>query len=131
MTGNKPPQAGTGISKTMGMLIRYPFVSPFSNYAVFLADLHTMLVTYYGTQNDNSKGIFHCFLSTTCSPETVESLFIAYRLTGDVRYREYGWKIFQSIEKHCRLESGGYASILNVDDIHSEKIDKMETFFMV
>jgi len=66
-----------------------------------------------------------------CSPETIESLFIAYRLTGDDRYREYGWKIFQSIEKHCRLESGGYASILNVDDVHSEKIDKMETFFMV
>jgi len=60
----------------------------------------------------------------------IESLFIAYRLTGDNRYREYGWKIFQSTEKYCRLESGGYASILNVDDIHSEKIDKMETFFM-
>ena len=66
-----------------------------------------------------------------CSPETIESLFIAYRLTGDDRYREYGWKIFQSIEKHCRLESGGYVSILNVDDVDSEKIDKMETFFLV
>ena len=66
-----------------------------------------------------------------CSPETIESLFIAYRLTGDDRYREYGWKIFQSIEKHCRLESGGYVSILNVDDVDSEKMDKMETFFMV
>jgi hypothetical protein len=66
-----------------------------------------------------------------CSPETIESLFIAYRLTGDDRYREYGWKIFQSIEKHCRLESGGYVSILNVDDVESEKMDKMETFFMV
>ena len=66
-----------------------------------------------------------------CSPETIESLFIAYRLTGDDRYREYGWKIFQSIEKYCRLESGGYASILNADDADSEKMDKMETFFMV
>ena len=66
-----------------------------------------------------------------CSPETIESLFVAYRLTGDDRYREYGWKIFQSIEKYCRLESGGYASILNADDADSEKMDKMETFFMV
>ncbi|KAF8972460.1 glycoside hydrolase family 47 protein [Flammula alnicola] len=63
-------------------------------------------------------------------PETVESLFIAYRLTGNPKYREYGWKIFQSIQKHCRLESGGYASILNVDDVHSIHIDKMETFFL-
>lgn len=66
-----------------------------------------------------------------CSPETIESLFIAYRLTGDDRYREYGWKIFQSIEKHCRLDSGGYVSILDVDNVESGKIDKMETFFLV
>jgi len=63
-------------------------------------------------------------------PETIESLFIAYRLTGDDRYREYGWKIFQSIEKYSRVESGGYASILNVDDVDSEKIDTMETFLL-
>ena len=66
-----------------------------------------------------------------CSPETIESLLIAYRLTGDDRYREHGWKIFQSIEKYCRLESGGYVSILDVDNVDSGKIDKMETFFMV
>ncbi|TFK38755.1 glycoside hydrolase [Crucibulum laeve] len=63
-------------------------------------------------------------------PETVESLFIAFRLTGDKRYRDYGWKIFQAIEKHCRIESGGYASILNVEDVNSKLEDKMETFLM-
>lgn len=64
-------------------------------------------------------------------PETVESLFIAYRLTGDTRYRDYGWNIFQSIEKHCRIESGGYATILNVDEVPVQHEDKMETFLMV
>ncbi|KAI0326772.1 glycoside hydrolase [Cubamyces sp. BRFM 1775] len=63
-------------------------------------------------------------------PETVESLFIAYRLTGDDRYRKYGWKIFQAIETHCKIESGGYASILNVDHVPVEYEDKMETFLM-
>ncbi|KAF9555845.1 glycoside hydrolase family 47 protein [Agrocybe pediades] len=63
-------------------------------------------------------------------PETVESLFIAYRLTGNPKYRDYGWKIFQAIEKYCRVEVGGYASILNVDSVDSPKMDKMETFFM-
>jgi len=67
----------------------------------------------------------------SCSPETVESLFIAYRLTGDERYREYGWDIFQAIEKHCRIETGGYATILNVDQVPTQKEDKMETFFLV
>ena len=64
-----------------------------------------------------------------CSSETIESLCIVYRLTGDDRYREHGWKIFQSIEKYCRLESGGYAPILNVDDVNSEKLDKMESYW--
>jgi len=64
-------------------------------------------------------------------PETVESLFIAYRLTGDRKYREQGWKIFEAIEKYCRVESGGYASILNVEDKNSIQMDKMETFFLV
>ncbi|TRM59358.1 glycoside hydrolase [Schizophyllum amplum] len=64
------------------------------------------------------------------APETVESLFIAWRLTGDTRYRAWGWDIFQAIEKYCKLEGGGYAGIMNVDDVRSEKDDKMETFLM-
>ncbi|KAJ2916907.1 hypothetical protein MD484_g3531, partial [Candolleomyces efflorescens] len=63
-------------------------------------------------------------------PETVESLFIAFRLTGDQRYRDYGWKIFQAIERNCKVEGGGYTSILNVMDKESAKEDKMETFFL-
>ena len=42
-----------------------------------------------------------------------------------------GWKIFQSIEKYCRLDEGGYSSILNVDDVNTKKDDKMETFWLV
>jgi hypothetical protein len=72
-----------------------------------------------------------CFELSTGSPETVESLFIAYRLTGDPRYREHGWSIFQAIERHCRVESGGYASVLNVDALPVTHEDKMETFLMV
>ncbi|KAG2004374.1 mannosyl-oligosaccharide 1,2-alpha-mannosidase [Coprinopsis cinerea AmutBmut pab1-1] len=63
-------------------------------------------------------------------PETVESLFIAFRLTGDNRYRDYGWKIFQAIEKHARVDSGGYVTVLDVNNPNSEKEDKMETFYL-
>ncbi|KAJ8086082.1 mannosyl-oligosaccharide alpha-1,2-mannosidase [Marasmius tenuissimus] len=63
-------------------------------------------------------------------PETVESLFIAFRVTGDQRYRKWGWDIFQSIEKHCRVPTGGYASIINVDESPARQEDKMETFLM-
>jgi hypothetical protein len=64
-------------------------------------------------------------------PETVESLFTAFRLTGDQRYRDHGWAIFQAIEKHCRIPSGGYATIVNVDEVPVRHEDKMETFFLV
>ena len=61
----------------------------------------------------------------------MESLFIAYRLTGDRRYRDDGWRIFEAIEKHCRVPSGGYAAIINVDENPATQEDKMETFLMV
>ncbi|KAJ7288328.1 glycoside hydrolase family 47 protein [Mycena rebaudengoi] len=51
-------------------------------------------------------------------------------LTGQEKYRTYGWDIFQAIEKHCRVDTGGYASILNVDEVPARQEDKMETFMM-
>lgn len=61
----------------------------------------------------------------------MESLFLAYRLSGDRKYRDYGWSIFQSIEKYCKVETGGYATIVNVDEVPVRLEDKMETFLMV
>ncbi|EDR15965.1 glycoside hydrolase family 47 protein, partial [Laccaria bicolor S238N-H82] len=63
-------------------------------------------------------------------PETIESLFLAYRLTGDPIYQDHAWAIFQSIEKHCRVPTGGYATIINVDENPARQEDKMETFFL-
>jgi len=63
-------------------------------------------------------------------PETIESLFYLYRVTGDTIYREWGWKIFEAFEKYTRL-TDGYASIDNVltPDNPGYK-DKMETFYL-
>lgn len=68
----------------------------------------------------------HCLLR----PETVESLFIVYRLTGDKKYQDYGWNIFQAIEKHAKVPSGGYSSLNNVKDTRLGFRDKMESFFL-
>jgi mannosyl-oligosaccharide alpha-1,2-mannosidase len=46
-------------------------------------------------------------------PEYVESLFYAYRVTGEVRYREWAWEAFQAMEKHCKTEFG-YAGLRDV-----------------
>lgn len=39
-------------------------------------------------------------------PETVESLMYLYRITGDNKYREWGWKIFEAFEKYTKVEDG-------------------------
>ncbi|PWN53950.1 hypothetical protein IE53DRAFT_383526 [Violaceomyces palustris] len=64
-------------------------------------------------------------------PETVESLFIAFQLSGgDEMYREWGWRIFEAFEKHCKVAEGGYASIDNVESDDPRKLDRMETFWL-
>ena len=60
----------------------------------------------------------------------MESLFVLYRLTGDKKYQDYGWAIFQAIEKHAKISSGGYSSLNSVKDLKMGFRDKMETFFL-
>ncbi|KAL3684934.1 hypothetical protein R1sor_002956 [Riccia sorocarpa] len=63
-------------------------------------------------------------------PETVESLFVLYRVTGDIKYREWGWKIFQAFEAHTKVSTGGYSSLETVTTVPARRRDKMETFFL-
>ncbi|KAK2191802.1 hypothetical protein NP493_45g05000 [Ridgeia piscesae] len=63
-------------------------------------------------------------------PEAVESFFILFRATKKKKYRAWGWKIYQAIEKHARVKYG-YSSIENVQDVQNTSyLDKMETFFL-
>ena len=65
-------------------------------------------------------------------PETVESLFYMWRITGDELYREWGWQMFESFVKYTALPSyGGFSSITNVDHIPTEMRDNMESFWLV
>ncbi|KAI9277179.1 glycoside hydrolase [Phascolomyces articulosus] len=50
-------------------------------------------------------------------PETIESIFYFYRLTGDPKYQDMAWKIFESIEKYCKTASG----YTRVNDISSSE----------
>ncbi|OQR85650.1 mannosyl-oligosaccharide alpha-1,2-mannosidase [Thraustotheca clavata] len=63
-------------------------------------------------------------------PETVESLMYMYRITKDPIYREWGWEIFQSLEKHAKT-TYGYGAVHHVDSLERVDVeDKMESFFM-
>ncbi|KAK4269577.1 hypothetical protein QN277_022716 [Acacia crassicarpa] len=60
-------------------------------------------------------------------PETIESLFYLWRLTGNKTYQEWGWNIFQAFEKNSRIESG-YVGLKDVNT--GVKDNKMQTFFL-
>lgn len=60
----------------------------------------------------------------------MESLFILYRLTGDKKYQEYGWTIFQAFEEHAKIATGGYSSLNSVKEPRLGFRDKMESFFL-
>ncbi|TYI39497.1 hypothetical protein ES332_A02G102600v1 [Gossypium tomentosum] len=60
-------------------------------------------------------------------PETVESLFYLWRLTGNKTYQEWGWNIFQAFEKNSRIESG-YVGLKDVNT--GIKDNKMQSFFL-
>mgnify|MGYP000433110192 CR=1 FL=1 len=96
------------------------------------------------------SGAKHSFLR----PETVESLFVMYRITGDTRYQDWGyvrlgnpvgpscslvnmhmsnwrrWNIFKSIMKHAKVESGGFSGLRDVTVYPPVKNDHQESFFL-
>jgi len=62
-------------------------------------------------------------------PETIESLYIMWRVTGDAKWREMGWRIFEAIERETRTASG-YASLRSVEISPGPKLDQMPSYFL-
>ncbi|KAL0259680.1 mannosyl-oligosaccharide alpha-1,2-mannosidase [Diplodia seriata] len=65
-------------------------------------------------------------------PETVESLFMMWRITRDPVYREWGWRIFKAFEEHTAVEggAGGYSSVNDVNAVPPPMRDNMESFWL-
>jgi hypothetical protein len=80
---------------------------------------------YAGRDFEIGRGAPHYLLR----PETVESFFILSQLTGDPVYREWGWEVFQAIERYCKTQ-GGYGSLKDVANTVAEPQNKMESFFL-
>ena len=65
-------------------------------------------------------------------PETVESLFYMWRITGDVKYREWGWDMFKSFVQYTAIDDGaGFASLSKANEIPPVVKDNMESFWLV
>jgi mannosyl-oligosaccharide alpha-1,2-mannosidase len=61
-------------------------------------------------------------------PETVESLFVLYRITGNKKYQDWAWELFSNIETHCRVKYG-YSGLHDVYRAQSYN-DVQESFFL-
>jgi len=95
-----------------------------------------------GRQNDPGFRVDPNAAHNLLRPETVESLFIMWRITHDEVYREWGWKIFKAFQKWTKLPDGGYAGLKDVRKNNREEEeeadgkrwsnhgDKMESFFL-
>lgn len=65
-------------------------------------------------------------------PETVESLLYMWRITGDIKYREWGWEMFKSFVNYTAVEEkGGFTSLSNANTIPPTVKDNMESFWLV
>lgn len=60
-------------------------------------------------------------------PEVMESVFYAYRITGQEFWRDIAWRAFLSIKQACDTGSG-WAGIRNVNDLSSGAFDETQTF---
>lgn len=68
-------------------------------------------------------------------PEVLESLYYAYRATGDARFQDAAWAAFEAIVRVCQVvvggEARGYSSVRDVDWVGGGGwTDFMESFWM-
>ena len=62
-------------------------------------------------------------------PETIESLFVLYRVTKKEIYRDWGWEIFKSIERYCKTPTA-YTGLKDVNNVEeSSWNNSMQSFF--
>jgi mannosyl-oligosaccharide alpha-1,2-mannosidase len=58
-------------------------------------------------------------------PEAIESVFYMWRITGDQKWRDAAWRMWEGIVKATETQLA-FASIENVAEQKSEKVDSME-----
>ena len=61
-------------------------------------------------------------------PEAIESIFYLWRYTHDQKYREWGWNMFQAIERNLRRQYG-YTGLYNAQDPASQN-DHQQSWFL-
>lgn len=65
-------------------------------------------------------------------PEAVEAMFYMYRHTGDGRYRDWAWEVFQAMRRWCvGRGSGAYAPLRNARSRRPVRDDDAQASFLI
>ena len=62
-------------------------------------------------------------------PETAESMFVLYQITGNPMYQEWAWDMFVAINKYCKTKFG-YGAWPDVRQTGRRPDDRMESFWL-
>ena len=63
-------------------------------------------------------------------PETLESLYVLHRVTGDEVYRDWAWDVWKAFVEHARLDDGSYACIDDVTRTPPTRRDAMPSYWL-
>lgn len=84
------------------------------------------------TAFSNTHGFWITAPGYVLRPEVLESLYYAYRATGDARFQDAAWEVFEAVVRVCEVGGGrGYSSVRDVDWVGGGGwTDFMESFWM-
>lgn len=75
-----------------------------------------------------NNGVFLTMEFYSHQPEVIESMFYAWRITGDEMWRDMAWNAFQSMQKYLEFNQSGWTGITNVNDPSAGLYDGMQSF---
>ncbi|KIV99396.1 uncharacterized protein PV09_08939 [Verruconis gallopava] len=80
---------------------------------------------------DPLKAVFTSFRDTRylLRPEAIEAIFYAYRITGDERYQDIAWTMFNNINNKTSTELAN-AELQDVTKEQPDQVDNMQSFWM-
>ena len=62
-------------------------------------------------------------------PEAIETWMYLYRVTKQEKYREWGWNVFKSIRRWCKVADGGYSGLKSVLEVPPKFDDLQQSFW--
>ncbi|KAK0521969.1 hypothetical protein OC842_006607 [Tilletia horrida] len=97
-------------------------------WTYILKDGSTNGVSYTDDAFSQQHGFSISSADYVLRPEVLESMFYAYRITGDQRWADYAWDAFLAIQAHYTTPDGSLAATKDVRPSNPKLIDNEQSF---